>query len=270
MREAMKNLPLRAELLDPRGNTAAAWDLFLPESGFGELEYPVAATAPTGLYSLELRLRDGSGKGELLRALFFRVEEFQPDTLRLNVAVSPRPARGRLAAPQDLKEGLAAGLELENLFGAPASGARVEGRLDVSPAVFSLPGYSGWHFHDAAPLARASSRELGEEETGADGAARFVPARRRVVGSLLPSGCHGARLRAGRGPERNGPAQASWCPLWSMFWAGSPRLSWTGWPQGRQGGTVAAGRGFLPCAPCAGRGDAGNPGSDLDEESHPG
>lgn len=174
MREAMKNLPLRAELLDPRGNTAAAWDLFLPESGFGELEYPVAATAPTGLYSLELRLRDGSGKGELLRALFFRVEEFQPDTLRLNVAVSPRPAGGGWLRPQDLKEGLAAGLELENLFGAPASGARVEGRLDVSPAVFSLPGYSGWHFHDAAPLARASSRELGEEETGADGAARFV------------------------------------------------------------------------------------------------
>lgn len=119
MREAMKNLPLRAELLDPRGNTAAAWDLFLPESGFGELEYPVAATAPTGLYSLELRLRDGSGKGELLRALFFRVEEFQPDTLRLNVAVSPVPPGGGWLRPQDLKEGLAAGLELENLFGAP-------------------------------------------------------------------------------------------------------------------------------------------------------
>lgn len=175
MREAMKNLPLRAELLDPRGNTAAAWDLFLPESGFGELEYPVAATAPTGLYSLELRLRDGSGKGELLRALFFRVEEFQPDTLRLNVAVSPRPARGRLAAPQDLKEGLAAGLELENLFGRArvrSAGGRAAGRFSgrvLPPRLFRL-AFS--RCRAAGPALPHGSLERRKRER--TGAARFV------------------------------------------------------------------------------------------------
>lgn len=166
----LKGLPLRAELRDPRGNIAASWDVRLPESGFGELEYPVAVTAPTGLYTLDLRLRDdGNEEGSFLRALFFRVEEFQPDTLRLTLALSPRPAGGGWLRTKDIPQELAAAVDLENLFGAPASGARVTGGMDVSPAVFSFPAYPGWRFYDAAPLGQGSTRFLGELTTAEDG-----------------------------------------------------------------------------------------------------
>lgn len=171
----LKGLPLRAELRDPRGNIAASWDVRLPESGFGELEYPVTVTAPTGLYTLDLRLRDDRNEeGNFLRALFFRVEEFQPDTLRLTLALSPRPAGGGWLCTRDIPQELAAAVDLENLFGAPASGARVTGGMDVSPAAFSFPAYPGWHFYDAAPLGQGASRFLGELTTAEDGTARFV------------------------------------------------------------------------------------------------
>ncbi len=223
----MRNLPLRAELRDPRGNTAASWDMLLPESGFGKLEYPVAATAPTGLYALDLRLRDESGEGQLLRTLFFRVEEFQPDTLRLNVSVSPRPAGGGWLRAQDLKDGIAADLLLENLFGAPASGARVEGTLHVYPAGFSFPGYSGWHFYDAAPLARASSRELGERQTGTDGAARFpLPAEAWSDASCrLEVTAQGFEPGGGRGVTARASVMVS--PLeYVLGWKSSSQLDW--------------------------------------------
>lgn len=227
----LKGLPLRAELRDPRGSIAFSRDLILPESGFGELEYPVPSTASTGLYTLDLRLRGEGGAGELLRSLFFRVEEFQPDTLRLNLSLSPRPAGGGWLRAQDLKNGISADLLLENLFGAPASGARTDGRLDVSPAGFTFPGYPGWHFYDAAPLARASSRELGESETGTDGAARFrLPAEAWADASCrLDVTARGFEPGGGRSVMARASVMVS--PLeYVLGWKSSSDLDWL--PQG--------------------------------------
>lgn len=227
----LKGLPLRAELRDPRGNTAASWDLHLPESGMGELEFPIATTAPTGLYNFVLRLRDDSGAGEYLRDLSFRVEEFQPDTLRLNVGISPRPAGHGWLRVKDVKQGLAAELLLENLFGAPASGARATGELEVSSASFSFSEYPGWRFYDAARLARSSSRDLGETETGADGTARFaLPAEAWTDASCrLNVMARGFEPGSGRGVTAHASVMVS--PLeYVLGWKSASDLSWL--PQG--------------------------------------
>ena len=82
---------------------------------------------------MRLSTADGGQRGEVLRVSRVMVEEFQPETLRLQLRLTPGAGKGWLR-PQDLKQGpekdqengLSARVNLVNLFGAPAVGHDVK------------------------------------------------------------------------------------------------------------------------------------------------
>jgi len=73
----------------------------------------------------------------------FRVEEFQPDRLKIRTRLSAAPVKGWVSRT-DLK----ALVSLENLFGAAAQERRVTAELVLSPAGFAFEDYAGYTFVD--------------------------------------------------------------------------------------------------------------------------
>lgn len=172
----LTGLPLTATLYNPRGNEAASKKITLTADGFGELTFPLETTAPTGPW--ELRLRTGADKqrGEILRVTRVMVEEFQPDTLRLQLRLTPGVGKGWLR-PRDLAEGpggsqdegLSARVNLVNLFGAPAVDHEVKLRLHFAPAAFAFRDYPDYRFYNAAQSMAGEQTELPGQRTDAQG-----------------------------------------------------------------------------------------------------
>lgn len=156
----LKGLPLRAVVTDPQGREFASAVLSLPASGFGDMAWPLPETAAAGPYRLDLMLDAGDHKGGVLGSAEFRVEEFQPDTLRLSVSLDPAPARGWLR-PEDVLEERPQGVR-------PASSdqsvrrARVRPQgaaaASVEPASFRFREYPDYTFYNAGlrPPARCA------------------------------------------------------------------------------------------------------------------
>ncbi len=67
-------------------------------------------------------------------------------------------------------------LDLQTLFGFPAAGRRITGRLDLSPAHFRFAEYPDYRFHDSFPVNLTAGRErkLGEIQSGEDGSGKFA------------------------------------------------------------------------------------------------
>lgn len=202
--DALKGLPLRAVVTDPQGREFASAVLSLPASGFGDMAWPLPETAAAGPYRLDLMLDAGDHKGGVLGSAEFRVEEFQPDTLRLSVSLDPAPARGWLR-PEDVLEerpqGVEARVHLANLFGAPASGHRVRAAASVEPASFRFREYPDYTFYNAAPAARPLREELPEGVTDDNGDFVFSlpPSLYREATVRLNAGIEGFEAGGGRG-----------------------------------------------------------------------
>ncbi len=161
--------PLYAEIRDPRGARVVSRPVAL-KGGMGEFACDLAPTAPTGTYNMALRL--GGADGLLLQNLSFRVEEFQPDTLRLTVTLgspdAPQP-KGWLRPRDIADQKLDVRLGLMNLFGAPAAQHNAGMALEAQPAWLVFRAYDGWTFYDAAPLAASSREDLPEQQTDDEG-----------------------------------------------------------------------------------------------------
>ncbi len=166
-------IPLEALIRDPQGQTLLRTRLTLAPDGFLELGFETDAAARTGTYQASISLVEENNRRRQLGSTEFRVEEFQPDTLKVRARLSVPPTRGWIPAA-DI-EGL---VELENLFGAPAVDRRVDGELTLSPSGFHFKEFSGYRFIDPYLDPQKPRREVREQldvqRTDAAGHARFV------------------------------------------------------------------------------------------------
>jgi len=155
-------------VLDPRGLEVRSETLALPRGGFRDWRFPTLAASPTGTWQVELWIvRDGERKG-LLGRTAVRVEEFLPDRMTIDARLSAAPSPGWIAPA-----GLRARVALRNLFGTPAAGHRVKGRLVLSPALPSFPRWAEWSFVDPLQAKQGYDETLAELETDAAGEAEF-------------------------------------------------------------------------------------------------
>src|SRR5690606_24907247 len=153
-------LPLEIAVVDPRGLEVRSETLALPSAGFRDWRFPTLAGSPTGTWQVELWIvRDGERKG-LLGRTAVRVEEFLPDRLTIDARLSAPPAPGWIA-PADLRARVA----LRNLFGTPAAGHRVKGRLVLSPVVPAFPRWAEWSFVDPLQARQGFDETLAERVT---------------------------------------------------------------------------------------------------------
>jgi uncharacterized protein YfaS (alpha-2-macroglobulin family) len=170
---AIGAIPLEFFVTDPRGQTVLRQRIQLPDDGFLEWRFDTEAVSPTGNYTANLYLIDENNRRKRsLGSTGFKVEEFQPDRMRIRTEVVGQKPRGWLKPGQ-----LSGRVTLENLFGTPAEDRRVTGELRLQPTTIRFSEHEGFTFGDPFrerdTAVRPVSLKLPESRTGPDGIAEL-------------------------------------------------------------------------------------------------
>lgn len=165
---AITGIPLETELVDARGLIIRHQKLRLPAGGFAEIEHTTTLTAPTGVYSANVYLDSTSNGKQLLGSTSLRVQEFEPDRMKLSVHLSHEHPDG-WTSPTDLK----ASLHLQNLFGTPAQQRRIESTLTLTPAFPAFRAYPDYRFYDSNRVKDGYSDVLKATLTDSNGDANI-------------------------------------------------------------------------------------------------
>ena len=130
-------MPLQAEIVDPRGVGVKRQAVTVDASGFTELDYAPAETAPTGTWTVNLYIVGKSGYGDTpIGSTTVSVKEFLPDSMKVDAGLSEHVLDGWV------KPGALKGLvDVHNLFGTPATNRRVEATLTPNP---TFPAFRNW------------------------------------------------------------------------------------------------------------------------------
>jgi hypothetical protein len=161
-------IPLQAQVVDPRGVTVKQLPLTMDNSGFGELTYTTAETAPTGTWTVNLYIvRDGNADTQI-GSTTVQVKEFQPDRMKVSAKLSSQVAEGWVK-PDGLK-GL---VDAQNLFGTPAADRRVEASLTLRPAWPSFHSWPDYHFYDVRRAKDGYEENLQDGKTDDKGHTEF-------------------------------------------------------------------------------------------------
>ena len=169
-----EGIPLEVAVSGPRGNEVATHKLSLPAKGFFDYRFTTLPTTETGDYRVSLYLvRDGKYRDRQIGDVSFRVEEFQPDTMKIETTLLGVDRQRWISAPS-----LQARVRLRNLFGRPAQDRRVTGRMTVRSSRFAFPEYRDYLFADpyydpkAEPL--RVTEDLPELRSNEEGEAVFT------------------------------------------------------------------------------------------------
>ena len=133
--------PVRLEIRDARGRVALEKTVSLTTDGMFDVKYNISDTAPVGEYYIKLFSVGAKNKPQdMLGMTTLRVEEFVPDTLKINADISAATDNGWISP-----ENIGATVKLRNMFGTPATDKRISARAVLTPATFkfaSFPDYS--------------------------------------------------------------------------------------------------------------------------------
>lgn len=166
--QPMEGLPLWVDIRNARGQVVESRLVKLNAEGFLDFRYQTREDGATGVYQASVSIARDEKRSTRLGAGVFRVEEFQPDTMKIAAAFNKPEAEGWLAP-----EGLEASVTLHHLFGDAASGRRVKARIALAPGDFSFRSLPDFHFHNAARTDKSFEEDLPERQTDADGKATF-------------------------------------------------------------------------------------------------
>lgn len=195
----LSDLPLELRVLDPRGTTVFTQKVKLPKSGFFDITYPTQPHYQTGEYTARLYLLRDKQSDQFLGSSLFTLREFEPDKLKIRLATDPLPPAGWLS-----DKTFKVKVDLQNLFGFPATDRRVTGRYTLTPVSFNLDDYGSYVFTDplrSNSLLRTESMILPEARTDDKGQAEFTVDLTRYAGGtyLMDFYAEGFDVAGGRG-----------------------------------------------------------------------
>ena len=165
----LSGMPLEAEILDPRGLTVKREKLNLAAGGFNELSYTTLESSATGTYTVNLYTVKDNKSDQLLGHTKVKVEEFQPDHMKIAAKFS-KPATGGWVHPKDLQ----ALINVQNLYGAPAEARQVTAELSLQPALPGFKRYSDYNFYDPHTAKQSYTETLAPTSTDTSGNAAFA------------------------------------------------------------------------------------------------
>jgi hypothetical protein len=167
---SVKDMPVEAEVIDARGLSVRRETLFLGPAGAAELSYATQDSSPTGNYTINLSLPRQSSPGApdvpalLLGSTSVKVQEFMPDRTKVAAHLSAEVPEGWVS-PDDLK----LHVNVQNLFGTPAQGRRIETHMTLSPTWPSFRSYPDFNFYDPSSARRAQSDDLATAQSDEQG-----------------------------------------------------------------------------------------------------
>lgn len=163
-----EGLPLKLIVTDPRGRTVDESLLPFPSDGLQDHSLTTGSDWPSGIYQAHLKISRGDNDGDSLGSVTFRVEDFEPDRLKIKTVFSSLP-RG-WARPG----GLGADVTLQNLYGTPASDRRIASSVTLNPVRLYFPDYKDYTFYDSYPAKpRTVQYDLPDAKTDGKGQARL-------------------------------------------------------------------------------------------------
>ena len=166
--KSLVGVPLRVQVTDPRGSVVKRDSIRLSAAGFEDIRYTPRDSAPTGEYAISLAIIKSEGREDPIGSITVKVQEFQPDRLRMSAHLSAESAEGWVS-PDQLK----ASIDLQNLFGTPAQNRRVTAQMILSPSFPAFPAYSAYQFYDPQAAKEGFNDQLAETKTDDKGAASF-------------------------------------------------------------------------------------------------
>jgi len=192
----LTGVPLEVSVLDPRGLEVKKLKLPLSASGFESIDYATQENGPTGVFQVCVYILKDGRRGALLGSTSVRVEEFLPDRLRITARFSEERTEGWVSP-----KGLKAEISLHNLFGTPAEGRRVSGRIRLSPAAPTFKEFAEYSFFDPSAAKKSFTESLDDAATGPDGAASFALPLEGFAGATyrLELTAEGFEAEGGRG-----------------------------------------------------------------------
>jgi uncharacterized protein YfaS (alpha-2-macroglobulin family) len=142
-RGKLDGVPLRLDVVDPRGTVVQSRPIKLNSTGFLEAAFPTRETSATGKYQVNVYLVKGDDDETLLGSQTLRVAEFLPDRMKIKATLSATSSEGWVVA-----DGLKGLVALQNLYGTPSVGHRVTGKVTLNPSQFSFTKYPDYSFTD--------------------------------------------------------------------------------------------------------------------------
>lgn len=167
-KSALEGVPLELEITDPRGMQAYRQAFNAKATGFNEFNWKPSVSAPTGTYSAMVYLVKSGHRDRMLGSTTVKVQEFEPDRLKVTASLSDQPVTGWLNPEKVTAKVLAM-----NLFGTPATNRRVTASMTLSPTVPSFAGYADYKFYDPNKFNEGSEQALPDGKTDDKGIATF-------------------------------------------------------------------------------------------------
>lgn len=141
--------PLEIETLRPDEKRYRLEKVQFGPEGAVETMIPITPSAHTGLYKVEVRLRGGAdGPRRILGSQTFRVEEYRPSHLRVEVTIEERSIAVPGENPHRRKPGEVVDIHVRgsHLFGLPAAACSVDVSWSFAPVSFSPRQWRGFQF----------------------------------------------------------------------------------------------------------------------------
>jgi alpha-2-macroglobulin len=199
---SLSGLPLDLEITDPRGVVVSRSQLTLSDASFDEISYTSPSAAPTGTYEAVAYLAKDEKRREPLGSTSFKVQEFEPDRMKVHLDLSSKPIDSWLR-PDDVM----AQVTVAHLFGGAAGNRRIEGEMSLTPALPRFDKYPDYRFSTGEGLKDPYYEKLAAGVTDENGTARFNLDLKRFVGRAYRLNVLGRAYEAEGG--RNVAAQGS-------------------------------------------------------------
>jgi uncharacterized protein YfaS (alpha-2-macroglobulin family) len=178
-RSTLTGVPLTVEITDPRGLVVQRQQVPVSAGAFDEITYAAPAGAATGTYEAVAYVVKNEQYREPIGSTTFRVQEFEPDRLKVQLDLSAEPIPGWLR-PDDVR----ARVTVAHLFGASAAGRRVEGELTLTPVLPRFSKFPEHRFQVGEALKESHREPLAALTTDANGSAEFALDLKRFVGRV--------------------------------------------------------------------------------------
>jgi alpha-2-macroglobulin len=176
-KSSLAGLPIEIEITDPRGTVVSRNPLKLSASAFEEIASTTQPAAPTGTYEASAFLVKDEKTREILGSTSFKVQEFEPDRMKIQLDLADKPVEGWLK-PDEVKPRAT----VAHLFGEAASGRRVEGEMSLTAVLPAFARYRDYRFQAGQSLEEPLHESIPATVTDDKGVATFRPDLGRFTG----------------------------------------------------------------------------------------